>query len=53
MNEDSDLDLLVIMPDGTHRRRTAGTLYMKLSDVPVPIDFTVSTESDLRKHGEN
>lgn len=27
MGPHSDLDLLVIMPDGTHRRQTAQTLY--------------------------
>lgn len=47
MGPDSDLDVLVVMPDGTHRRRTAHTLYRNLWQVPAPTDIVVVTESDL------
>ena len=47
MSGGSDLDVLVVMPDGTHRRRTAQTLYEQIWDVPAPTDIVVVTESDL------
>jgi len=49
----SDLDLLVIMPDGVHRRRTAQTLYRALSGLGVAKDVVVVTENDVEEHGEN
>ena len=36
MGPGSDLDLLVIVPDGAHRRRTAQTIYRKLADSAYP-----------------
>ncbi len=48
----SDLDLLVIMPDGTHRRKTAQTLYQQLPAVGVGKDIVVVTESDVRDFGD-
>ncbi|MBN1867500.1 nucleotidyltransferase domain-containing protein [Candidatus Sumerlaeota bacterium] len=50
---DSDVDLLVVMPEGTHRRRTAQQLYRKIRGVGVPFDILVATPSDLEKHKEN
>ncbi len=50
---DSDLDLLVVMPEGTHRRRTAQHLYSQLSGIGVPFDLIVATRNDLAMHGEN
>ena len=35
MTGHSDLDILVIMPDGVHRRRTAQTIYRSLSGLGV------------------
>lgn len=49
----SDLDLLVIMPDGVHRRRTAQTIYRSLSGLGIAKDVVVVTESDVREHGGN
>ncbi len=49
----SDLDLLVVMPDGIHRRRTAQRLYSELSSVGVPFDLVVATVSDLAAHRDN
>lgn len=48
MENDSDLDVLVVMPRGTHRRRTAQLLYKNIWDVPTPADIVVVTEDDLR-----
>ena len=49
----SDLDLLVVMPDGTHRRHTAQRLYRNLSGIPAPFDLVVATEGDLEAHRNN
>jgi uncharacterized protein len=46
----SDLDLLVVMPDGTHRRHAAQRLYRDIRNVGVPFDLLVATPSDLDKH---
>lgn len=50
---DSDLDILVVMPEGTHRRRTAQYLYRHLSGIKVPFDLLVATPGDLEKHKDN
>ncbi|MEX2137973.1 MAG: nucleotidyltransferase domain-containing protein [Pirellulales bacterium] len=49
----SDLDLLVVMRNGTHRRHTAQRLYRKLSGIPTPFDLVVATEGDLKTHRDN
>jgi predicted nucleotidyltransferase len=53
MSVDSDLDVLVVMPDGTHRRRTAQTVYRSLRGLGFAKDIVVVTESDIRNYGEN
>jgi uncharacterized protein len=53
MHPASDLDILVVVPDGTHRRRTAQTLYRCLGRVGRPFDVIVTTPSDLEKHKDN
>ena len=53
MGSDSDLDVLVVMPDGVHRRRTAQTIYRKLSGLGMAKDIVVVTEGDVREHGDN
>lgn len=50
---DSDVDLLVVMPDGTHRRHTAQRLYRDIRGVQVPFDVIVATPTDLEKHKDN
>jgi len=52
MGPDSDLDILVVMPDGTHRRRTAQNLYRALLGLGFATDILVVTESDVRKYRE-
>jgi predicted nucleotidyltransferase len=46
----SDVDLLIVMPDGTHRRQTTQRLYREIQDAGVAIDMLVATPSDLHKH---
>jgi len=53
VNINSDIDLLVVMPDGIHRRRTAQLLYRKIIGVDYPFDILVSTPADLEKHKDN
>ncbi len=43
----SDLDLLVVMPDGVHRGQTAQHLYRRLAGLGIPKDIVVVTESDV------
>ncbi len=50
---DSDVDLLVVMPEGTHRRHTAQHLYRVIRGVGLPFDLIVATPSDLEKHRHN
>lgn len=50
---DSDVDLLVVMPEGVHRRRTAQFLYRHLSGARIPFDILVATPSDLERHKNN
>jgi predicted nucleotidyltransferase len=47
MRPDSDLDILVVMPDGTHRRQTMRTLYRTIHGVKIPFDLIVATPTDL------
>lgn len=51
--ESSDLDLLVVMPEGVHRRKTAQELYRKIRGVGIAFDILVATPADLEKHRDN
>ncbi len=50
VGRNSDIDLLVVMPEGVHRRRIAQLLYQKITHLGVPFDILVATPDDLRKH---
>ena len=50
---DSDIDLLLIMPEGTQRRATAQKLYREISGIGIPFDVLVATPSDILKHKDN
>ncbi len=49
----SDIDVLVVMPEGSHRRHTAQLLYEKISGLGIPFDIVVATPGDLKKHQNN
>ncbi len=49
----SDADLLIVMPEGTNRRRTAQRLYGEIRRAGQPFDLLVATPSDLEKHRNN
>ena len=51
--QDSDVDLLVAMPEGTHRRQTAQRLYRDIRGELPSFDVVVATPSDLDKHRDN
>ena len=53
MGSDSDIDLLVVMPNGVHRRHTAQMLYRQIRGMGVPFDILVATPEDLEKHGDH
>ena len=53
LKEDSDIDILVVMPEGTHRRHTAQKLYKEIRGAGKPFDIVVATPSDLKKHKNN
>lgn len=45
----SDLDLLVVVPPGIHRRKTAQKIYRHLIGVDFPVDIVVVTEEDIEQ----
>jgi len=50
MGPDSDVDVLVVMPEGAHRLNTMGYLHTHLFGIPLAVDIIVATPSDLEKH---
>ena len=53
MGPHSDLDFLVIMPDGVHRRRTSVEIFKALRGIDLPKDVIVVTEQDVHQFGGN
>ncbi len=49
MTENSDLDLLVVVPPSVHRRRTAQKIYRNLIGVGFAADIVVVTEDDVER----
>lgn len=49
----SDLDLLIVMPNGTHRRRTAQRIYQAIAPLGVAADVVVVTESDVHDYADD
>ncbi|MCY4615586.1 MAG: nucleotidyltransferase domain-containing protein [Chloroflexi bacterium] len=47
----SDVDLLVVMPDGTDRREAAVGMGVALGDLPVAKDMVVTTPSHIAERG--
>ena len=47
------MDLLIVMPDGTPRRKTAQELYKRIEHGTVPFDVVVTTPSSLARHRDN
>lgn len=52
MGPDSDLDVLVVMPEGTNRKETLEALYRELM-IGFAKDILVITEGELAEHGDD
>lgn len=50
MRENSDIDFLVVVPNGIHRRKAAQSIYRKLLGVGFAADIVVVTEADIEKY---
>ena len=53
LGPDSDVDVLVVMPEGTHRLDTAQFLHTQLHGIELSVDIIVATPSDLARHRDN
>ena len=53
LKPDSDIDLMVVVPDGTPRRQTAQSLYRNVRGLGVAFDVVIATPSLLAKHRDN
>lgn len=53
MHPNSDIDLLVIIPSGMHRRKTAQRIYRNLIGVGFAVDIIVITENDIERFKDN
>ncbi len=53
MGPDSDIDVLVVVPDGTHCLNTTQDLYKELFDLSFPVDILVATSTMLEQHKDN
>lgn len=53
MGPNSDIDVMVVMPDGTHRLNTTRYLYKQLLGFNFPVDILVTTPSVLEQHQHN
>jgi len=53
LTRDSDLDVLVVMPEGVHCRHIAQFLHQQLRHVGRPVDILVATPSILERHRDN
>ena len=50
---DKDLDILIVVPRGAHRRRVAQAVYRHLLGFDYAVDVVVVTEEDLQEYGDN
>ncbi len=53
MGSDSDVDVLVVVPEGVHRRQTAQYLHQRMFGLPVSVDILVATSGDLEEQRDN
>ena len=51
MGPHSDIDVMVVMPEGVDRIKTAGFIYTQLVGFGVPKDIIVATPGDLERYG--
>jgi len=53
MGAESDLDVLVVVPQADDRDGAARRIYRNLIGFGAPVDAVVATEGDLRLYGDN
>ncbi len=53
MGPNSDLDILVVMPDGCDRRAVSGTLYRAYRGLAYAHDVVVVCQDDVERYGQN
>ena len=53
LGPDSDLDVMVVMPNGTHRAQTVRHLYREIAGFGFPVDIVVTTPDILAQHQDN
>ncbi|MEN6355979.1 MAG: nucleotidyltransferase domain-containing protein [Armatimonadota bacterium] len=53
MKPDSDLDVLIVVPEGQNTNSIARLIYRNLIGFDLPVDLVVTTESDLNRYGQN
>lgn len=46
---ESDIDLLVVLPEGANKRRAAVDIRCVLTDLPVPKDIVVTTPEEIAR----
>jgi predicted nucleotidyltransferase len=51
-HEDSDLDLLVVLPTVEHKRKAAIQIGNSLSNLPISKDIVVTTPTDIETYGK-
>jgi uncharacterized protein len=49
---ESDIDILVVVEDGVHRRRTMGDIYKRLLGSHLDVDVVVATLSDVAEYAD-
>jgi uncharacterized protein len=49
----SDVDVLVVVPDGTHRLDTAENVYVNLHGFRIDVDVVIATEGDIAKYKDS
>ena len=53
LGPDSDLDVMVVMPNGTQRAQTVRYLYRQIAGFGFPVDILVTTPDILAHHQDN
>ena len=49
----SDVDVLVVVNEGMHRRKSAQLIYRRLQGVGIAVDVVVATPSDLEQYRDS
>ncbi len=52
MTPRSDVDVLVVAAEESHRRHTAQAIYRRLLGFSLPVDVVVATPTDLEQYGD-